>query len=122
MIGKLFGSVNKERILLFIFARNEGYASEMAKFWNCSLMPIQKQLSNLETIGALSSKNVGRTVVYEFNFRYFLLKELKAMIEKVLSAYPPAIQEKLKMVRKKPRLKGKPVVYLKDIRKDKKDA
>ena len=44
----LLGSINAERILIFLFCRNEGYAREIAHFYSTVLSPIQNQLNKLE--------------------------------------------------------------------------
>ena len=44
MIESLLGSENIERVLLFILARNEGYATEIARFFGVDLFAIQSQL------------------------------------------------------------------------------
>jgi hypothetical protein len=109
MIEALVGSLNCERVLVFLEAREQGYAREMADFYATGLGPIQKQLEKLERGGVLVSRSVGRTRLYEFNPRYPFLKELKSLMEKVISFYPEDEREKLLMVRKRPRRKGKPV-------------
>lgn len=107
MIETLLGSKNAERVLLYIFARDEGYAREIASFYGTDLKPIQMQLDKFEKSGILVSRAVGRTRPYEFNPRYAFLIELKALLEKALSFYPAKEQEELKMNRRRPRAKGK---------------
>jgi len=107
MIEALLGSKNAERVLLYIFARGEGYAREIASFYGTDLKPIQMQLDKFEKSGILVSRAVGRTRPYEFNPRYVFLIELKALLEKALSFYPAKEQEELKMNRRRPRAKGK---------------
>jgi len=109
MLEPLLGSVNAERCLLFIVAREEGYASEMAKFFDTDLYGIQKQLDKLETGGVLASYKAGRTRLYRFNPRYSFLKELRALLEKALTFYPTEEQERLRVVRRRPRRRGKPL-------------
>lgn len=109
MLEPLLGSVNAERCLLFILAREEGYASEMAKFFDTNLYGIQKQLDKLETGGVLASYKAGRTRLYRFNSRYSFLRELRALLEKALAFYPPEAQERLRVVRRRPRRRGKPL-------------
>ena len=48
MIEVLLGSKNAERVLIYIFAREEGYAREIARFFNTDLKSIQNQLDKLE--------------------------------------------------------------------------
>jgi DNA-binding MarR family transcriptional regulator len=109
MLEPLIGSKNAERVLIFIQARDEGYASEIAKFFDTDLYGIQRQLDKLEYGGILISKKVGRTRLYRPNPRYSFLKELKALLSKALSFYPEAEQERLTVVRRRPRRRGKPL-------------
>jgi hypothetical protein len=107
VIEVLLGSKNAERVLLYIFARDEGYAREIASFYETDLKPIQMQLDKFEKSGVLGSREVGRTRPYEFNPRYPFLNELKALLEKALSFYPAKEQEELTTNRRRPRAKGK---------------
>jgi hypothetical protein len=107
MIEVLLGSKNAERVLVYIFSREEGYAREIASFYGTDLKPIQMQLDKYEKGGILVSRSVGRTRPYMFNPRYPFLNELKALLEKALSFYPTQEQEDLKMNRRRPRGKGK---------------
>lgn len=109
MLEPLIGSVNAERCLLFILAREEGYATEIANFFDTDLYGIQKQLDKLESGAVLVSKQVGRTRVYRFNTRYAFLVELRALLDKALGYYDPAERDRLLIVRRRPRRKGKPL-------------
>lgn len=107
MLASLFGSKTAERVLIFLAAREEGYAREMARFFETDLKSVQKQLDKLEAAGVLSSREVGRTRPYTFNPRYPFLAELKALLEKALTFYPEEEREKLVMIRRRPRGRGK---------------
>jgi len=107
MIETLLGSKNAERVLVYIFSRDEGYAREIASFFGVDLKPIQMQLDKFEKSGVLVSRLVGRTRPYLFNPRYPFLSELKALLEKALSFYTAKEQEELTMNRRRPRAKGK---------------
>lgn len=107
MIEVLLGSKNAERVLLYIFTREEGYAREITNFYSTDLKPIQMQLDKFEKGGVLVSRSIGRTRPYEFNPRYPFLTELKALLEKALSFYPAKEQEELIMNRRRPRAEGK---------------
>ena len=109
MLEALLGTVNKERVLLYLFARDEGYPREVAKFYGADLRSIQNQFENLEVGRILYSRMVGNTRLYAFNPRYPFLEELKALLDKALSFYPDSEREQLVMVRKRPRRKGKPL-------------
>ncbi len=109
MIEAILGSLSCERVLVFICARKEGYAREIARFYETDLAPIQKQLDKLELAGILASRTAGRTRLYTFNPRYAFLQELTSLLEKVISFLPPDERERLVMIRRRPRRKGKPL-------------
>jgi hypothetical protein len=108
MLGSLLGSVNRERVLIYIFARGEGYAREIARFYNTSLLGIQQQLEKLEAGGILYSRPAGRTMLYAYSPRYPFLQELKSLLEKAVIFYPEDERERLLMRRTRPRRKDKP--------------
>jgi len=107
MIEVLLGSKNAERVLIYLFAREEGYAREIASFYGADLKSIQMQLDKFEKGGILASRTVGRTRPYVFNPRYPFLNELKTLLEKALSFYSSKEQEEMTMNRRRPRAKGK---------------
>jgi hypothetical protein len=109
MIEVILGSKNAERVLIYIYARGEGYAREIARFYETDLFPIQKQLDKFEAGGVLVSREMGKTRPYVFNPRYPFLNELKALLEKALSFFPQEEQEKLMMNRRRPRAREKPL-------------
>ena len=109
MLEGLFGTANKEKVLLYIYAREEGYPREVAKYYDIDLRTIQNQFEKLELGGVLYSRLVGRTRLYAFNPRFVFLEELKQMLGKALSFYPEEERERLLMTRRRPRRKGKPL-------------
>jgi hypothetical protein len=109
MLESLLGSLNREKVLVFMIARQEGYAREIARFYDTDLDPIQKQLDKLELGSILYSRMIGRTRLYAFNPRYALLPELKALLEKTVSFYPKELQAKLMENRHRPRRREKPI-------------
>jgi hypothetical protein len=109
MLEPILGSEGSERVLIFILAREQGYAREMARYFNVKPHPIQKQLDKLELGGVLVSQPVGRTRLYSFNPRYPFLKELRALLNKALAFYPASERERLLMNRRRPRRRGKPL-------------
>jgi hypothetical protein len=109
MIESLLGSKNAERVLIYIFAREEGYAREIAGFYKTDLKSIQMQLDKFEKSGVLVSREVGRTRPYIFNPRYPFLNEVKALLQKALSFYPESEREELVINRRRPRARAKPL-------------
>lgn len=104
-------------MLTFIAAREQGYAREITEFWKCSDRPIKRELNRLESDGVLTARSYGRTISYSINPRFFLRRELITLLLKVIDAYPPEWKEKLFFNRRRPRAKGKPVVFLKDSKR-----
>ena len=105
----ILGSVSKERVLVFLAARGESYAREIARFYSTDLAPVQKQLERLELGGVLVSRTAGRTRLYSLNPRYPFLPELRALVEKGLSFYPSNERDRLRMAKRRPRRRGKPL-------------
>jgi hypothetical protein len=108
MLQPLLGSRNSERVLIFLFAREEGYATEIARFFQTDLYGVQRKLDGLEAGGIVVSKRVGRTRLYTFNPRYALLTQLKALLQGAIAFYPEKEREALLLNRRRPRRRGKP--------------
>jgi predicted transcriptional regulator len=108
MLAPLLNSENKERVLVFLYAREQGYATEIARFFDTDLYGIQNQLDKLEAGGILVSRKVGRTRVYTFNPRYAFIDELKVLLDRALAFYAVDLREKLMMNRRRPKMRGKP--------------
>ena len=109
MLEAIVGSSSSERGLIFLLARREGYAREIARFFDTDLDPIQKQLAKLEAGGVLARRSAGKTRLFAFNPRYPMLHELQALLEKTLQFYPDDLAERLLMNRRRPRRSGKPL-------------
>ena len=109
MLGQLLGSVNKERVLIYLFVRGKGYPREISRFYKSALYPLQKALENLEAAGVIVSKSVGKTREYEFNPRYAARTELQALIGRAFELYPLGLRDELRTNRSRPRRAGKPL-------------
>jgi hypothetical protein len=109
MIEAILGSTSRERVLIFLFAREEGYPREIARFFSTDLAPIQRQLIRLEINGVLSSRLAGRTRLYCLNPRYPFKPELESLLAKALDFYPPEARERFFLNRRRPRRSGKPL-------------
>jgi DNA-binding transcriptional ArsR family regulator len=99
ILEPILGSINAERVLVYLVARGEGYGREIARFFGADPVSIQKQLVTLERGGVLTSREVGRTVTYQFNPRYAFLPELNELLAKALSFYPEEERERFLMSR-----------------------
>src|SRR5438477_7961008 len=107
MLAGLLGSVNKERVLVYLAARGKGYSRAIARFFRIPLSPIQVAMDKLEAAGVLVSRSVGNTREYEFNPRYPARAELQQLIQRALSLYPTSLRDQLIITRARPRRKGK---------------
>lgn len=112
MIEALLGSRDKENVLQYLLAKNEGYASEIANFFGTNSSQIIKQLEALETGGVLVSTQNGRARVFKFNSKYSFLKELKTLLIKVRDSYTADVKEKLTQAKTVHHLGSKPVKLL----------
>jgi hypothetical protein len=108
MLESLLGSTSCERVLLYIHAREEGYPREIARFFEVDYRPIRNQLDKLEAGGILRSRSAGRTRLYAFNPRCPFLRELRALLDKVMTFCPADLKERLLMERRRPRRRSKP--------------
>lgn len=109
MLEAILGTKNRELTLQYLFVFQEGYAREIAKYFDAPLPSIQNQLQHFETNGLALSKMSGRTKVYFLNPRYAFLEELTALLAKARLFYKPELKDKLEMQRKRPRRIGKPL-------------
>ncbi|TXS91944.1 ArsR family transcriptional regulator [Parahaliea maris] len=109
MIEAIVGSEGAERVLLFLAARNSGYAREIANNWSMDVSTVQNQLLRMERDGLLVSRTVGRTRVFEFNPRYAFKGEVIALLHKALTQLPQGVREQLTLDRRRPRRTGKPL-------------
>lgn len=109
MLESLFGTKNRELVLQFILVFEEGYAREIARFFDVTLPSIQNQLEKLEQGGVLLSKMSGKTRRYFINPRYAFLNELTALLTKAREFYDPKTKEMLTLQRKRPRRVEKPL-------------
>lgn len=109
MLEKIFGSTTAEKMLLYLTAYGEGYASGISKTFDIPLNMVQKQLARFEEAGLIVSTLKGRTRLYVWNPRYPFLKEFEALLEKVFEFVPQEEKERYYLERRRPRRKGKPL-------------
>lgn len=107
MLNELFGGETTEKCLVYLAAMEEGYPLEISKAFGISNTQVIRTLSKLEQADIIIGREVGRTRIYSLNPRFFVAKELKALLDRVVMSIPLADQEKYFMRRKAPRKKGK---------------
>jgi transposase len=70
MLAPLLGSKGSEKVLIFITARGEGYAREIAQFFAMDVSTVQNQLDKFELGGILANTTKGRTRLYTFKIPF----------------------------------------------------
>ena len=63
----------------------------------------------MERDGLLVNKQVGITLVYSFNPRYFFTEELSSMVTRAIDLSPASVRGKVLLNRRRPRKKDKPL-------------
>ena len=63
MLEAILGSKNKEKVLLLILSCDEGYAREIARFFDAGLDQVQKQLDRLEAWEEMPSGTPASTIL-----------------------------------------------------------
>jgi DNA-binding transcriptional ArsR family regulator len=109
LLEPLLGNKTAERVLLYLANYQQGYARDIAQTYETTLSMVQKQLTRLEDAGILVSRTLGKTRLYELNPRWFLFKELSALLQKALAAVPEQDVAKYYRKRQRPRRAGKPL-------------
>lgn len=107
MLAELFGSKTTVKCLVYLAAQKEGYPLEIAKTFKISNTQVNRTLNKLEQADILVGREMGRARIYSLNTAWFLAKELKALLDKVVANMPLDDQEKYFMKRKRPRKKNK---------------
>lgn len=108
MFDTLFGNRTAATVLLFIGANRDAYAQEIAEKTEITLSLIQAQLRRLEQGGVLVSMPRGRMRFYSFNPRFPFARSLEEMLQQALD-YMPAAERNRIVVRRRPRMQGKPL-------------
>lgn len=101
MLEAIFGNINKENVLLYVYVRGEGYPRGVATYFAAGLRAIQNQFEKLEAGGVFCSRMVGNTRLYVFNPDYPFLDELKALLGKLLAEYPENERDQLEAGRRR---------------------
>ena len=109
MLAELFGGRTSEKCLLYMAAQGEGYSLEIANAFGISNTQVLRTLSKLEQGDVLVGRNMGWARVYSLNAKWYLAKELKALLNRALSNIPLDEQERYFMKRMSPRKKNKAV-------------
>jgi DNA-binding transcriptional ArsR family regulator len=109
MLSELFGGSTTEKCLIYLAAQGEGYPLEISRAFGISNTQVSRTLNKLEQADILIGREAGRTRIYSLNERFFVAKELKALLDRALLNMPLEDQERFFMRRRRPRKKNKAV-------------
>lgn len=107
MESKPFGSIARTRVLLALRALGDSHARELARLLDMSLASVQGGIRSLERDGLIAGRSVGRTRVFQLEPRYFALRQLIVLLDRLLEGRPD-LQKRFAGLRRRPRRTGKP--------------
>lgn len=102
----LFGTTTRTSTLLVVHMLGESHASEIAQVLGRSLSRIQSALDSLERTGIVVGAEEGKARRVRINPRYFAVKELKELLDRMGEA-DVELQQRLADRRRRPRRVGK---------------
>jgi len=111
MLKYIFGNATAEKVLLHIYHYGSIHSAAIAEDYGTSATPIANQLERFEKASILVSKTIGRSRVFSFNLKSPLVKPIKELLKIVYESIPLKEKEIIFKTRRRPRQKGKPVIY-----------
>jgi len=111
MLKYIFGNATAEKVLLHIYHYGSIHSAAIAEDYGISATPIANQLERFEKSGILVSKTIGRSRVYSFNLKSPFVKPIKELLKIAYESIPLKEREIIFKTRRRPRQKGKPVIY-----------
>jgi DNA-binding transcriptional ArsR family regulator len=105
-VSSPFGSQTRTRLLIAFELLRQSYARELARLLGAPLSVVQKGLSSLERDGLIAGRLLGRTRLFEINPRYFAVKELRDLLDR-LAAADAGLKRRVSDLRRRPRRAGK---------------
>ena len=110
MLSEILGSQTAEKVFLHLHHYGETYASAIAKDFNMAVGQVQRQLDRFETAGILISRKLGKTRVYEYNFKHPLTSPFQDLVKRVYDSIPLPEKARIFITRRRPRARNKPVI------------
>ena len=101
-----FGSQSRSRLLVALELLGQTYPRELARLLGTSLSATQKGIVSLERDGLVAGRMVGRTRIVQLNPAYFAMKEVRALLGRLVEA-DPELEPRIAALRRRPRRTGK---------------
>jgi DNA-binding IclR family transcriptional regulator len=104
----LFGTATRDRVLIRLALSENGlHVRELARQIESSPNAVHRVVIGLERAGVAVSRPVGTTRIVLLNRRWYGAVELRALLERLVAAYPE-VRERARTFRERPRRIGKP--------------
>ncbi len=110
VLDGIFGNKNASRVLLHVYHYNEIHSAAIAQDYGIAVTPIKMQLERFEKAGILVAKNIGRARIFSFNQKSPFVKPIKNILTIFYDSLTLEEKQSLFNSRRRPRLKGKPVL------------
>lgn len=101
-----FGSRSRTRLLIALELLGQTYPRELARLLGTSLSATQKGIESLERDGLVAGRLLGRTRLVQLNPAYFAMKEVRALLARLVAA-DRDLESKVAALRRRPRKSGK---------------
>ena len=111
MLKYIFGNATAEKVLLHVYHYGSVHSAAIAEDYKISVTPIANQLERFEKANILVSKAVGRARLFSFNLKSPFVKPIKELLKITYESIPLKERETIFKTRRRPRQKGKPVIY-----------
>jgi len=111
MLKYIFGNATAEKALLHIYHYGNIHSAAISEDYGISATPITNQLERFEKANILVSKTIGRSRIFSFNSKSPFVKPIKELLKIVYESIPLKEREIIFKTRRRPRQKGKPVIY-----------
>jgi len=98
-LARLLGSATRAQVLLWLVAREESYAREIAAALGPALNVFQTQLARLEACGIVTSRRVGRVKMYRLDPACPVRSELEALLRRALEHLPAGERSRFRPAR-----------------------
>lgn len=103
-----FGGMTRTQVLVALNLLERSYARELSRLLRMPVSGVQSALRGLERDGLVSARSVGRTRLFEFDPRYFALREIRAYLARLAEA-DEVLRARIERMRRRPRRTGKPL-------------
>lgn len=110
MLELVLGSKTAALIFLHLYHNGGSYPTAVSKDFGITLGQVQRQFDRFENAGIVLSTLVGRTRSYQFNLKSAAARKFMELVKIIYDSIPRAEREIMFKTRRRPRVRGKPVI------------